>query len=214
MPVAALDGSLTGGTILRTVFDGKAGQRVVVDLESRRLGSKLNPVVHLLDARNAKIAWGQTNPVIAGDARLATLPSDGRYTVELHDALYCGAEPGEFRLKIGDLHFADGVFPLGGRRGTKGLFELIGTNLAPGQMVEADLAGGALVLPAHWPSGQLLTGSAPPILVGDVPEIVEHSAGPNLQSVAAPAAIDGRLLAAREEDRYLIGVTPGQDAAL
>ncbi len=159
LPVA-LDGSLTGGTILRTVFDGKAGQRVVVDLESRRLGSKLNPVVHLLNARNAQIAWGQTNPVIAGDARVsATLPSDGRYTVELHDALYRGAEPGAFRLKIGDLHFADGVFPLGGRRGTKGLFELIGTNLAPGQMVEADLAGGALVLPAHWPSGQLLTGT-------------------------------------------------------
>ncbi|HEY4313069.1 MAG TPA: hypothetical protein VGN12_26690 [Pirellulales bacterium] len=210
LPVA-LNGSLAGGTILRSALDGRAGQRVVVDVESHRLGSKLNPVVHLLDARNAQIAWGQMNPAIAGDARLvATLPADGRYTVELHDALYRGAEPGNFRLKIGDIHYADGVFPMGGRRGTKGLFELIGTNLAPGQKIEANLAGGASVLPGMLPSGLSLSGSAPQIIVGDLTEVVEHNAGPNLQSATAPVALDGRLLALREEDRYLINVTPGQ----
>ncbi|HVU87822.1 MAG TPA: hypothetical protein VHD36_10915 [Pirellulales bacterium] len=210
LPVA-LDGTLAGGTILRTAFDGKAGERIVVDVESHRLGSKLNPVVHLLDARNAQLAWGQMNPAIAGDARLqAILPADGRYTVELHDALYRGEGPGAFRLKIGDIHFADHVFPLGGRRGTHGLFELTGTNLAPGQMVEADLAGGAAALPARWPVGQVLTGSRPQILVGDLPEVSEHNAGPNLQAATAPVVINGRLLAAREEDRYLVNVTPGQ----
>ena len=102
-------------------FDGSAGQRVVIDVEGHRLGSKLNPVVHLLDARNAQIAWGQMNPAIAGDARIvATLPADGRYTVELHDAFYRGAEPGTFRLKIGDIHYADGVFPMGASAAPRG----------------------------------------------------------------------------------------------
>ena len=210
LPVA-LNGTLAGGMILRTEFDGKAGQRIVVDVESHRLGSKLNPVVHLLDARNAQLTWGQMNPAIAGDARLVTaLPTDGRYTVELHDALYRGEGTGAFRLKIGDIHYADQVFPLGGRRGTHGLFELTDTNLAPGQRFEADLVGGAAVLPARWPVGQTLTGSRPPILVGDLPEVLEHNAGPNLQSATAPVVINGRLLAAREEDRYLINVSPGQ----
>ncbi|MES1213380.1 MAG: hypothetical protein ABUL64_02230 [Singulisphaera sp.] len=210
LPVG-LDGTLSGGTIVRTAFEGKAGQRVVVDVESRRLGSKLNPVVHLLDARNAQVAWGQANAALGGDARLvAILPVDGHYTVELHDALYRGEEPGAFRLKIGDFHFAEQVFPLGARRGTRGLFELVGKNLAPGQMVEAELADGTGVVAARLPAGQSFSGSAPQILIGDLPELVEHTAGPNLQSVAAPAAINGRLLAPGEEDRFLIGVTPGQ----
>ena len=54
LPVA-LHGSLSGGTILRTSFDGKAGQQVVIDVEAHRLGSKLNPVLHLSDPRHAAI---------------------------------------------------------------------------------------------------------------------------------------------------------------
>ncbi|HEY2840632.1 MAG TPA: hypothetical protein VGJ26_15860 [Pirellulales bacterium] len=213
LPVA-LHGALAGGTILRTTFDGKAGQQVVVDVEAHRLGSKLNPVVHLSDPRNVQIAWSQLVSSIAGDARVvAKLPVDGRYTVELHDALYRGAEPGFFRLKIGDLQFADMVFPLGGQRGAKGSFELVGTNLPVGTKIESDLAGAALGVAANWPSAGRFTGGRPQIVVGDAPEIIEQAltggaAAP--QPVPVPSAIDGRLSAPREEDRFLLAVTPGQ----
>ena len=210
LPVA-LHGILTGGTILRTTFDGKAGQQIVVDAECQRLGSKLNPVLHLSDARNAQIAWSQIILAIGADARIAaTLPADGRYTVELHDALYRGAEPGEFRLKIGELHYADLVYPLGGKRGAKALVEFVGTNLPVGERIEADLGSAAADVPANWPAGQLLTGCRPRILVGDLPEIEELAVGPSLQVVSQPVAINGRLLAPLEEDRFLVTVTPGQ----
>lgn len=213
LPVA-LHGALSGGTIQRTSFEGKAGQQIVVDVEAHRLGSKLNPVVRLSDPRNVQIAWSQMVSSIAGDARVvAKLAVDGRYTVELHDALYRGAEPGYFRMKIGDLQFADMVFPLGGQRGSKGSFELVGANLPAGTKIDADLTGAALGVAANWPTMGKFTGGRPQIVVGDAPEIMEQvltGGAPSPQAVPVPAAIDGRVSATREEDRYLLAVTPGQ----
>ena len=91
LPVA-LNGVLQGSTVLRTSFQGHAHQPLVIDVESRRLEGKLNPVLHLYDSRNVQLAWAQASDAIFGDARLvAELPSDGKYTIELHDALYQGA---------------------------------------------------------------------------------------------------------------------------
>ena len=208
LPVA-LGGALTGGTILRTSFDGKAGQQIVVDVESHRLGSKLNPVLHLFDAHGEQLAWSQMIAAIADDARIvARLPADGRYTVELHDELYRGADPGAFRLKIGEIHFADLVFPLGAQRGSKVSFTPIASNLAPEQTIEANLAGAVGSVAAPWPTDQLLTGSRPQIRVSDLSEVLEQTDGAKPQPVAVPAAIDGRLLAQHEEDRYLLTVAP------
>src|SRR5262249_8969392 len=44
---AALSGSLGGSGKLTTSFVGKGGQRVLCEVEARRLGGGLNPVVHL-----------------------------------------------------------------------------------------------------------------------------------------------------------------------
>lgn len=207
---AALNGKISGDTILRTSFPGHAGEHVVIDVESRRLGSKLNPVLHLYDARNVQLAWSQMLASIGGDARIAAkLPADGDYTIELHDALYRGDAPGHFRLKIGQLHFADMVFPLGARRGTKTPLEFVSTNLPAGASVEADLSSAAGDLPSAWPAVPWLTGARPRIVVGEMPELIEvTSAAP--QATPVPVAINGRLAAPREADRYELAVTPGQ----
>jgi hypothetical protein len=210
LPVA-LGGTLTGGTILRTSFDGKAGQQIVADIESHRLGSSLNPVLHLFDARGEQLAWSQMVPTLNGDARIvARIPADGRYTVELHDALYRGAEPGAFRLKIGELHYADLLFPLGGQRGSKVSLAPIASNLAPEQRIDADLAGAVGTIAARWPTDRWLTGTRPQILVGDLPEVLEQEGVTKPQLVPAPVALDGRLLAPHEEDQYVLAVSPGQ----
>jgi hypothetical protein len=46
LPVA-LHGNIGGPQIVRTTFDGRAGQTITIDIEANRLGSKLRPVVHL-----------------------------------------------------------------------------------------------------------------------------------------------------------------------
>ena len=77
LPIAT-SGELTGSTVLATTFAGKKDQRVVIDVESRRLGANLIPVVRLYDARHVQLAWAQGHESLAGDARLVTqLPDDG-----------------------------------------------------------------------------------------------------------------------------------------
>ena len=211
LPVA-MSGSLNDSTVQSVGFAGQKGQRLVVEVESRRLGANLNPTVHLYDARHVQLAWSQGLPVIGGDARLdVALPADGRYTVELHDALFRGADPGFYRLKIGDFKYAGLVHPLGALRGAQTPMQFVDSNLprAP-QTIAAPAELGQR--PAPWPSGvPLVSGSRPKMIVSASGEVMEQPAGDKPQEVGpAPVAISGRIAARGEQDRFQIAVTPGQ----
>ncbi|HEX5445464.1 MAG TPA: hypothetical protein VFW87_16680, partial [Pirellulales bacterium] len=212
LPVA-LNGSLQGSNVLRTSFTAAKGQHIVVEVEGRRLGVELNPVVHLLDRRGVQVAWAQPASALAGDARLtAELLADGRYTVELHDVLYRGPGPGSFRLKIGAFHFADMVFPLGVRRGTKTPLEFASSNLPAGVKAEPIDAPAPGLFAAPWPAAELITGGRPRLIYSEHDELTETpvAAGGPPQKLGVPMAVSGRLSAAREEDRYQLMATPGQ----
>jgi hypothetical protein len=210
LPVA-FTGALNGSIIQTTAFTGKKAQRVVVEIESRRLGANLNPIVHLYDSRHVQVAWGQGRSSIAGDARLdVSLPADGHYTVEVHDLLFRGADPGFFRLKIGDFKYADLVYPLGVTRGAQTSLEFVASNL-PAELKSVVNPVAAGEEPAPWPAGvPLISGSRPKVFV-TLAEVVEAPPADKPQEVpAAPVAINGRLGARKEQDRYRIAVTPGQ----
>jgi hypothetical protein len=210
LPVA-LTGTLQGDAVLRTSFTGQRGQPLVVDVEGRRLGIELNPVLHLLDGRGVQLAYAAPSSTLAGDARIvAELPADGRYTVELHDALYRGPGPGTFRLKIGTFYYADQVFPLGARRGVRSPLEFISTNLPPGTKVESTDVPAPGEFPAPWPAIALLSGGRPRVIYSDYDEVVEApQSGDSLQRLVAPMAVSGRLSSPGETDRYELVVTPG-----
>src|SRR5262249_28788623 len=121
---AALSGSLGGSGKLTTTFVGKAGQRVLCEVEARGLGGGRNPRVHLSDAGGRQLAWARPTPALGGDARISTtLPADGTYTVEVHDARYA-APGGPLRLKLGTWQYADAAFPAAVRRGQAASIEL------------------------------------------------------------------------------------------
>ncbi len=212
----AMTGALSGSAVLATSLTGKQGQRVLVEVESRRLGANLDPVIHIYDARGVQLAWSRGLPSIAGDARaIATFPADGQYKIELHDALYRGGDPGFFRLKVGEFHYADLVYPLAVERGTSATFEFAATDLpadarASATWAKVDGPPGQFQQ-APWPSGvPLLSGSRPAVVVTDHAEVLEALAGDKLQEIsAAPIAINGRIAKAGEQDRYRLAVTPG-----
>lgn len=212
----AMSGALAGSTVLSTTLAGKKDQRLTIEVESRRLGANLNPVIHVYDARGAQVAWSQALPAIAGDVRtVVALPADGEYRIELHDALYRGAEPGFFRLKIGAFHFADLVYPLAVQRGANATFEFAATDLPADARATAAWSSidglPRRVLPAPWPAAvPLISGSRPRVLVTDHAEIVEAPATDKPQEIpAAPVAINGRIAKPGERDRYRLTVTPG-----
>jgi hypothetical protein len=212
----AMSGALSGSTVLSTTLPGKKDQRLTVEVESRRLGASLDPVIHVYDARGAQVAWSQALPAIAGDVRTAlTLPADGEYRIELHDALYRGGEPGFFRLKIGAFHYADLAYPLAVQRGANATFEFAATDLPPDARAAATWSSidglPRRMQPAPWPAAvPLISGSRARVLVTDHAEIVEAPATDKPQEIpAAPVAINGRIAKRGERDRYRLAVTPG-----
>lgn len=218
----AITGLLSGSEQQRFEFEGRAGDRIVADLESRRLGATLDPVLELKSAQGTPlvIEWGQVT--LDGDARVvATLPADGRYSIELHDLTYRAPGRSPYRLKLGDLQLIDTIFPPSISEGTTTEVTPIGPGLSPDLRISTELSGTGsgvgrlLALPIE--TG--ISGPAPVVARSQDVEILESAmpAG-QLQSLdavfpdgeLATLAVNGRIEQAREEDRYLLNVVPGQ----
>ncbi len=208
LPVA-LHGKLSGSAMMRASFAGKAGQHVVCEVEAARLGGKLRPVLHLNTAQGQPLNWSLPMPNLHGDTRLDfTLPADGQYTVSLNDLAYAGADPNQFRLKIGDWQYADLVFPSAVERGKPAALRLIGNvPPAPANVQSAADAGHVF---APWPDPTAASGPRPVALVSDMPEWAEMSQPSEPHEVAVfPAALNGWIAAPGQEDRYVLKVQPG-----
>lgn len=213
LPVA-LHGSLSGTQVVATRFRGTKGQKFVADVEAQRLGANFKPVLRIKDAQGRQIAWSPANPRIAGDARLSLeLPDDGDYTVELHDVLYRAASPGFFRLKLGDLKFADLALPMGVQMGSKVTLRFAASNLPSDTTTEFDASGVKLVsdLPAPLTPFPHFTGSPPRVVISGHAELLETSAteGQRQELPVVPVAVSGRLSQQGDEDQFVLPVNPG-----
>ena len=197
-------------------FPGKKGQKVVVDAQCARIGSTVDPAIRLTNARHGYIAAADDSPGLMTDARLvATLPEDGEYVVELSDTKYQGGARPIYRLLIGAVPVADEAYPIGGKRGDSLALELRGGTLAAPTMANLPLnvpAGVATFRPQvpGQPDPPLEVELIAPLAIGDAPEVLEPAdpAAPPARG-PAPAAFNGRLDPAGDEDRFAVAVTPG-----
>lgn len=205
LPVA-LHGAVAGSTSVETKFTGKAGQKVLVEVEAARIGSKLRPVVHLTNPKKLQLAWAWATPALFGDARLeAILPEEGAYTVSVHDAEYAAPAPGFFRLKIGQWNYVDQVFPPAVSAGASVAIEMFGRPVQPQEKLQAPPKAG--FVPFAFPKSDM-SGPQPFVAVNTQPEYVEQPG--KLQEIPLGACgISGKLSTPYEEDRYRIAVTPG-----
>jgi hypothetical protein len=218
---AAFFGNLSGGQQQLVYIAGKKGQRVVVDAEMKRLGSAANPVIEIKSTSGNPLAigWGQNS--LRGDARTELfLPSDGIYTIELHDLTFNAPGVNPFRLKIGDLKLVDGVIPAAALPGAVEV-EPVGSGFTAGTKLAGQFAS-----PGDSSSGSIalatdagFAGGVPPVSLSRGVEIVEapRSAGGKPQiiqvafnpSLKTPVAISGRISTKGEKDTYLLSVTEG-----
>lgn len=177
-------------------LQGKAGERRVVEVEARRVGSAIDPVLRFYDQSGKVLAKSEDTPMLGLDARVdVKLPRDGYYYVELHDARFSTQATNFYRLKTGSYDYATDIYPLGGRRG---------------EAVDVSLGAETLKV---TPSGDVTFVSLPgspalplPFDVGEHPEVRE----PVPAELTAPVTINGRLEKPGEVDRYKLNVTPGE----
>ena len=210
-PVAAVpvvvNGTLRGPE--RDIFRiaGKAGERRVFEVEARRCGSAVDPVLRILDPAGKQLARSDDAPGAGLDARLDfTFPKDGSYYVEVTDARFSTQAQNFYRLKMGAYRYADGIFPLGGRRGEQVPVTFFGGRVGAGVKSNVDLRGAGKA--EAFTRVALPDSPALPFIfaIGDLPELMEPVTG----AVPVPSVVNGRLDKEGEVDRYRVNVEPGE----
>ena len=110
-------------------FSAQAGEWLVFEVEARRAGSAIDPVIQVLDSDGREIAHNNDAPGLDVDARVeVAFDAPGDYLVLVHDARYSDQEQNFYRLKIGAFAYAEALFPLGWKRGEKADVTLFGGN--------------------------------------------------------------------------------------
>ncbi len=210
----AMHGSVGGSAVSETKVNGKAGQKVTVEVEAQRLGSKLRPVLHLFNAKKKQIAWSWNMPSLSGDTRLeAVLPEDGPYTITLHDAEYAPPGPSHFRMKIGEWAFVDQAYPVAISKGQPIGLDLLGASPIPWLEVPAVTSAG--IQPLVLPAGSNWSGPRPFVEVSPHAEVVEQAPAAAPQFLpAGTVGVSGKLLTPQEEDRYQVPVLSGSKLRL
>ncbi len=213
LPVV-VNGTLDGAERDRYRFQGAPDQRIVLEVEARRVGSAIDPVLRVLDSEGREIALNQEGPNIDVDARLDWRPPEaGEYVVEVHDARFSDQRRNFYRLKLiaaSDYEYADAVFPLGARRGEETRFGLTGGSVAATRevvrAVETENAFDSV-----GPAAAAKASAALPfrVVVGSHPEVRESETAGD-EALDTPVVVNGRIDEAGEVDRYRIAAEPGR----
>jgi hypothetical protein len=197
-PPFTLNGTLRGAERDMFRLHAKAGEKRVIEVEARRCGSAIDPVLEIVDAAGKVIARSEDAPLIGLDARVdVTFPKDGEYLIVVRDARFSTQTANFYRLKVGSYTYPSEVFPLGGRRG-----EQVETSLGVGK-AKVDLRNvGSNVhqVFVNMPGSPALPV---PFAVGDDPEV---TAPVGDAAISAPVTINARLAAAGQVDRYTLRV--------
>ena len=208
----------------------KKGERLVIEVEARRIGSALDPALRVTDSAGNVIARNEDAPGIGVDSRVdVRFPDGGDYYVEVRDTKFGALVENFYRLKIGDFSYAEGIFPLGARRGEPAEFEAFGGNLGKPVKIRRDASpdvrpgeDGSREDPSphdrsvaghtNWISVAVpgKPGALPLRMpVGSDPEVREAMNG-KLGKLTAGTMINGRISNPGEVDRYRLSVAPGE----
>ncbi|MBS0206485.1 MAG: PPC domain-containing protein [Planctomycetes bacterium] len=214
-------------------FHGTAGQHVVVAVAAHALdihGQYKNAGIadfglELLDAAGRTLATAEDtigfDPVIE-----QTLPANGHYFVRVQLLNYAGFPEAVYRLTVGDVPYVVSAFPAGYQRGTDPSIELSGPRVVPGTLVKSsqlpqgrvDGTGTPAAFDPAYPVHHITlteghSGLDVPILVGELPEIMESE--PNQEAAQAatlmwPLTVNGRFQAASDVDWFRVRLEANQ----
>ena len=192
----------------------KAGERLAIEVVAQRLGSKLDPVLRLLDAQGRELAFCDDESGLSGDCRIAhVFAAGGDYFIEVRDINYGGGADYRFRLRVGDFPLVNLPFPAGVKAGSPGTFTFVGPQVEKVPAVTATAAVEELRLPlsAKFPGGKSSGFGA--AVVSGLTEVVEAEPNENAETATPftlPAGLNGRFLKAKERDFWKFSAKKGQ----
>ncbi len=122
----------------------KAGQRILAELKSKRLDSRMEGAIELYNAAGRRLshrrALGREEPLVDFIA-----PADGDYLLKVNDFLYGGNAEHFYRLSVHTGPHIDFVIPASGLANTTAEYTLYGRNFPGGQPSPFKAADGQLL---------------------------------------------------------------------
>jgi hypothetical protein len=201
-PPFTLNGTLRGPERDMFRLSAKAGEKRVIEVEARRCGSAIDPLLEILDPNGKVIARSEDAPLLGLDSRVeVAFQKDGDYDVVVRDARFSTQTANFYRLKIGSYSYPRDVFPLGGKRG-----ELVETSLGA-EKITVDLRNAGSNVRQVFVNVPGSPALPVPFAVGDDPEV---NAPAGDAAISVPVTINARLAEARQVDRYTIRVPPSR----
>lgn len=196
-----------------------AGYRLTLEVLARRLGSTLDPIILLHDAKSGRelpSLYSDDAPGLQTDARFShVFKEGGEFIVEVRDSTHRGGADYWYRLRIGDFASAIATLPLAAKRGSKVSVQFAGPDVegippvpvqVPTDPALNSIAVAVKGLRAHhgWPVS---------ILLSDMDEIVETE--PNNEPgkanrVSVPGGVSGRFQEKSDLDCFVAALKKGQ----
>src|SRR5262249_32656704 len=141
-----VNGELNGATDVDCFsIEGKGGQRLFLDLQAERIDSRLDATIRLFTASGREV--GERRGVFGVDPFLGeTLPADGRYVIQVHDAVYAGSPDHVYRLTVHDGPHLDAIIPQAAQVGATRHLTLLGRGLGAGATNDPSLKADGRVL--------------------------------------------------------------------
>ena len=151
----------------------KAKQRWTFEIVGHRLGSPIDPVLILHDAKTGRELPGlyaDDTPGLQTDARLThTFDRDVDVLIEVRDTTFRGGADYGYRLRIGDFANSIATFPLAAHAGKEGsIVGFVGDNFQP-VILDGDVS---LLLSPHFAHGPRGWGVS--IKASEIPEFIEE----------------------------------------
>lgn len=206
---AAVDGYVESLNRDYYKFQAAAGQRVSFEVLARRIGSPLDPMIRILDARGRELAYSDDAQGLGSDSQLSyTFKDAGEYLLELRDIRFQGGANFQYRLRIGDFPCVTAAYPMGIKKGASANVGFAGVNSPEAQPVAFNLPADA---PANWLNvgARLATGKSSGFAVVSVGAVDENlEAEPNndnAQATRVPlgANLNGRFDQPGDIDRFV-----------
>ena len=194
-----------------------AGQMVTFEVLARRIGSPLDPIIVLHDAKTKRELvdlYADDTPGLQFDCRLThTFKDAGEFLVEVRDTTYRGGADFFYRLRIGEFPGVTTAFPLAAQRGQSATINFAGQGIAgiANVTLKAPTDPGLAAVYVTPKSGKA-NGWPVPVRLSDWPELVEQE--PNNEPAKAnklpvPAGISAKFDKIGDIDHFAVTCKKG-----
>ncbi|MBI3839482.1 MAG: pre-peptidase C-terminal domain-containing protein [Planctomycetia bacterium] len=204
------------GDVDNFAFEARAGQKLVFEIAAASIGSKASAILTLFDAHGRLLADNNDFGTTKDPLMAFTIPADGRYVIQVSDLMLAGSTDHFYRLSVGELAVAAGVFPLSVPANRETEVEITGFNVQAGLKVKVPAAaGGEVAVPLDTKTYRM-RGSLK-VAVGNLPELLEvepNNAPAQATPISVPGTVGGRIWAGKpgvtEDDYFRFESKAGQ----